>query len=360
MRRMTPGFSTSVRPLSTAPARAFLATMLVALCAACVSVPPVQQAFAIGRDGVAVGGSLPCTGETDAHAAPAGEPLPGPLLRVLSWNLHKNGDRGWDNDLARFAAASDLLLIQEATLTDGLRTVLVQAGFDGLLGSAFALDGRETGVLSAARVRPAGACVQRQFEPLLGLPKSAVITRYRLHGTGETLAVANVHAVNFTLGVDEYRAQLEAIERELAGHRGPAIVAGDFNTWSESRLDVMVDVMQRMGLAPVLPPVDTRSRFLGRQVDYVFVRGLEVVHAEAPEVDSSDHNPVLATLRLRRREGPASSRFPAGIRGARHRKDPRKHTGRRNWPPDGPKVHRRRTTNRTNDAKYQYIGRRQP
>jgi len=28
------------------------------------------------------------------------------------------------------------------------------------------------------------------------------------------------------------------------------------------------------------------------------VRGLEVVHAEAPEVKSSDHNPVLTTLRF--------------------------------------------------------------
>ena len=28
--------------------------------------------------------------------------------------------------------------------------------------------------------------------------------------------------------------------------------------------------------------------------------GLDLVHAEAPEVESSDHNPVLATLRLPR------------------------------------------------------------
>jgi endonuclease/exonuclease/phosphatase (EEP) superfamily protein YafD len=36
----------------------------------------------------------------------------------------------------------------------------------------------------------------------------------------------------------------------------------------------------------------------GHQVDYVFVRGFEVVSVQAPEVRSSDHNPVLATLRL--------------------------------------------------------------
>jgi endonuclease/exonuclease/phosphatase (EEP) superfamily protein YafD len=259
----------------------------------------VQLAFAVGRDGVADGRPSPCAGDSaGAPATTAADPLPGPTFRVLSWNIHKNGDPGWDGDLARFAAESDLLLIQEAALTAGLQGVLAAAGFDGMLAGSFALNGRETGVLNAARVRPAGACVQRQFEPLLRLPKSAVITRYGLPGTADRLAVANVHAINFTLGVDGYREQLEAIGRELAGHRGPVIVAGDFNTWSDARLEVVDQVMRGMGLRPVLPAVDTRSRFFGRQVDYVFVRGLEVVNAEAPEVRSSDHNPVLTTLRL--------------------------------------------------------------
>ena len=279
--------------------RSLLAAALLALCAACATVPPVQQAFALGQDGAVVGRSLQCTGDAAALGGDRrAEPLPGPTLRVLSWNLHKNADPGWDADLARFAAGSDLLLIQEAALTAALRRVLADAGYDWLLASAFAQDGRETGVLSAARVRPASACTQRFFEPLLTVPKAAVITRYALHGSDGTLAVANVHSVNFTLGLGEYRAQLGAIATELADHRGPVIVAGDFNTWTAARLAVVNDVTRRMGLVPVLPPVDTRSRFFGQQVDYVFVRGLEVVNVEAPEVGSSDHNPVLATLRL--------------------------------------------------------------
>ena len=279
--------------------RIAVAAALIALCAACATVPPVQQAFALGRDGTVVGRSLQCTGDAAAASGErAAEPLPGPLLRVLSWNLHKNGDPGWDADLARFAAGSDLLLLQEAALTAGLQRVLGDAGYDWLLASAFSLNGHETGVLNAARVRPASACTQRAFEPLLQLPKSAVITRYLVAGVEGTLAVANVHSVNFTLGLGEYRAQLEAIARELADHRGPVIVAGDFNSWNPTRLEVVADVMQRMGLTAVLPATDTRSRFLGHQVDYVFVRGLEVVDAAAPEVTSSDHNPVQATLRV--------------------------------------------------------------
>jgi endonuclease/exonuclease/phosphatase (EEP) superfamily protein YafD len=217
---------------------------------------------------------------------------------VLSWNLHKSENEGWDADLARFAAVSDLLLMQEVALTDDLQRVLRDAGHDWLLASSFMLHAHETGVLSAARVRPVGACVQRSFEPLLHLPKSAVITRYAMQGTEHLLAVANLHAINFTLGVRAYRAQLEAVARELESHRGPAIVAGDLNTWSPRRFRVVRDVMQRLHLVPVLPAVDTRIRVFGHQVDYIFVRGLEVVSAQTPEVTSSDHNPVLATLRL--------------------------------------------------------------
>jgi endonuclease/exonuclease/phosphatase (EEP) superfamily protein YafD len=286
-------------PSTDVPRVAALGAILIALGAGCATVPTVQHAFTVGRDGVAVGSAMPCNGAGVAPKAGAADRvLPGPELRVLSWNLHKSEDAGWSVDLARFAAVSDLLLMQEVALTDELQRVLRDAGHDWLLASSFMLHDHETGVLSAARVRPASACVERSFEPLLQLPKSAVITRYAMKGTDQMLAVANLHSINFTLGVRTYRAQLEAVARELESQRGPAIVAGDFNTWSPRRLRVVRHVMQRLHLAPVLPSSDTRSRVFGHQVDYVFVRGFEVVSVQAPEVRSSDHNPVLATLRL--------------------------------------------------------------
>jgi len=190
-----------------------------------------------------------------------------------------------------------LLLIEESALTAGLQRVLRDAGYDWLLASSYMLNDCATGVLSAARVRPASACVQRSLEPLLRLPKSAVITRYEWEGS-QALAVANLHSINFTLGLDAYRTQLEAIARELAEHRGPVIVAGDLNTWSSARLEVVEDVMQHLGLVSVPAGLDGRTRFLGHQVDHIFVRDLEVVHAEVPKVASSDHNPVLLELRV--------------------------------------------------------------
>ena len=46
-------------------------------------------------------------------------------------------------------------------------------------------------------------CAYTHEEPWLQLPKSALWSRYQL-SNGEQLAVVNIHAVNFTLGTEEY------------------------------------------------------------------------------------------------------------------------------------------------------------
>ena len=59
--------------------RIALAAALIALSAACATVPPVQQAFALGHDGAVVGRSLRCTGDAAAVGGEkAAEPLPRP------------------------------------------------------------------------------------------------------------------------------------------------------------------------------------------------------------------------------------------------------------------------------------------
>lgn len=280
---------------------ACLAVTAWMLCAGCASVPPQQLAYASLGGGEIAAHPLPCAGDA-ASATGLGpeQRLPGPLLRILSWNIHKNADPGWDSLLTGYAAASDLLLLQEAALTPELESLLAAAGHGHwTLAGSWGRGGVETGVLSAARVAPWAVCVQRAFEPLLQLPKAALISHFRIDGSAALLAVANLHGVNFTLGTEAYRAQLDAVVRALAPHRGPVIVGGDFNTWSEARLAAMHEAMGRLGLQAVVPQADKRTRVFGQQIDYLFVRGFEVLQAEVPEVDASDHNPVLATLRLR-------------------------------------------------------------
>jgi endonuclease/exonuclease/phosphatase (EEP) superfamily protein YafD len=265
---------------------------------ACATIPVQQRALFAGRDGEVIARVQPCGGSEGAPDA-AAELFDGESLRVISWNLHKNRDAGWNTDLARFASNTDLVLIQEAALTPELRGVVETAGLSWFLAGAFRWGGTDLGVMTAARVKPSSACTQETTEPLLRLPKAAAITYYPVHGATTTLAVANVHAINFTLGLDAYRGQLEAVAAELAHHKGPTILAGDLNTWSADRVAVVEAIARELALASAVPIRDQRSRFNGHQVDYVYVRGLDVVDAEAPPVRSSDHNPLMVTLRIR-------------------------------------------------------------
>ncbi len=217
-------------------------------------------------------------------------------LRVLSWNIHKAQHADLPGDLARLAAKNDLLLLQEAVLETPVREAIDRAGFSWQLADAFALRGLDRGVMIAARVAPVDGWALRSREPLFPLPKSAIVTHYLLAGRREKLAVANLHGINFSLGLVRFREQLEAVAKELIHHDGPMIFGGDFNTWSLRRHAVLGEVTKRLGLTAVEPFPDDRRRAFGRHLDYLFVRGFSVVEAQSPVVKSSDHNPILVRL----------------------------------------------------------------
>jgi endonuclease/exonuclease/phosphatase (EEP) superfamily protein YafD len=64
-------------------------------------------------------------------------------------------------------------------------------------------------------------------------------------------------------------------------------------------MDVVRAIASRLSLEPVAFAVDERKRFMGRVFDRVYVRDIDVLGATAWRVASSDHNPVLVSLRVR-------------------------------------------------------------
>lgn len=272
---------------------------LAAAAAGCVIVPERQHALVLESDGTVAAASMRCDESTRAPLVPAGTLDPSGI-RLASWNLHKEADPGWESDLAQLIGATDVLLIQEAGVSTEFRAVIEKAGFSWLLSSAFEYLGSEYGVLTATRVRPEKACTLRAFEPLLRIPKAMLITHYRLAGRDDTLAVANLHAINFTLDIDAYTAQLEAVAAALSEHRGPIVVAGDFNTWNEDREAAVQALATRLSLVPTVFEVDARTHFMGDHIfDRVYARGVDFVAAIAWSVSSSDHNPLLVDFRIR-------------------------------------------------------------
>ncbi|HKP65803.1 MAG TPA: endonuclease/exonuclease/phosphatase family protein, partial [Casimicrobiaceae bacterium] len=201
-------------------------------------------------------------------------------------------------DLQTFAADSDVLLLQEIVLDGTLRQMIDDAGMRWVMASSFIYDDIDTGVLTASRVQPIASCTQRVVEPLLRLPKSTVISWFPLRGEATTLAIVNVHAINFSLSLGAYRAQFDAVVSALADHTGPIILAGDLNTWTLGRVAAVDSAARRLGLTEIPFADDRRRLFLGHQLDHIYTRGLTVVASDAIAVTSSDHNPVMATLRF--------------------------------------------------------------
>ena len=175
-----------------------------------------------------------------------------------------------------------------------MRDILRDAGLRWVMASSFLYRDNDIGVVTASRAATVAHCTQRVTEPLLRLPKSSVVTWLPLRGSGKTLAVANIHSINFALTLGTYEEQFDGVAQALAGHDGPVILAGDLNTWTDARLAALKKVAAQLGLSEI-PFEEGRSQFFGREVDHILVRGLVVESAGAIAVN------VLRSQSRRRR-----------------------------------------------------------
>jgi endonuclease/exonuclease/phosphatase (EEP) superfamily protein YafD len=217
-------------------------------------------------------------------------------IHVLSWNIAKGSHRDWQGDLQHLAHDVDLALIQEATLEHAMHQVIPDACW--AFAPGFKSQRHTSGVLTIARARTMQHSAHWHREPLTRLPKAALITEYRLQHCSTTLLVANVHAINFTAGTGYFRSQLQAITEQLAAHRGPLILSGDFNTWRSKRLHVLQELIDQLDLRSIDFAQDHRRQAFGFALDHIFVRGLHHKGGTVRKVYSSDHNPLSVILAM--------------------------------------------------------------
>lgn len=211
-------------------------------------------------------------------------------IRLLSWNIHKGADQGWQQDLERFSQNQDFVLLQEATPDQNL-----PAFSTALFVSSFAYKGQQSGVKSFSQTVPQSYCGISQAEPWIRIPKVASAMTFPLEQGGE-LFVINAHLINFEWSPKAYRAQLEQIFALIPPHKSAVILAGDFNAWSSERKQILDEFATQSGLTEVTFLQDERTRFLGNPLDYVFVRGMNVISSKTEKVSSSDHAPVWVEL----------------------------------------------------------------
>ncbi|MCL1038132.1 endonuclease/exonuclease/phosphatase family protein [Shewanella submarina] len=218
-------------------------------------------------------------------------------LTVSVWNIYKQQNVGWKTELTRLLDSSELVLLQEASLTTPLKSFFAERPGHATMVRAFTGFEIANGVLDVAAVPATDICAQLTTEPLIRLPKSTLVASYPL-SNGESLLVVNLHSVNFSWGLETYTAQLKGAAKALAAHQGPVIVAGDFNTWREGRIQLVNKMMAEFGLKEVKYQLDERSQVFGFPLDHIFYRGLHLESAQAWQTQASDHNPIQARFSL--------------------------------------------------------------
>ncbi len=226
-----------------------------------------------------------------------GRTLAAEAFRLVNWNILKARRAGWEQDFQRLVREADVVLLQEALLTEQVLEVLRRSQLNWSLATAFRYRGAEAGVLTAGRTVLQGVCMQRFREPVVNTPKTSLLARFPL-SNGDQLVIVNLHAINFTTDTILFRASWQELETILNPYDGPLIVAGDFNTWNADRQAIVVNATRRLGLEPVRFPADKRTRVFDRAIDHVYYRGLQVQEAAVDVVDTSDHNPMRVTFRL--------------------------------------------------------------
>lgn len=221
-------------------------------------------------------------------------------ISILSWNIYKEQREGWKSDFERLSKDKEIILLQEAFLDERLVDLLCQKSLYWNLNSAFRYRGKETGVLMASTIQPIGSCGLRHNEPIIGLPKTILVSMFDISDSPDRLLVANIHGINFTLNTAAYSKQMGDLRDVLQNHEGPLILAGDFNNWNKKRTFITNFLMDELSLQIVTFDDEYRTTIFGVPVDHVFYRGLEVITQKIYPVASSDHNPLSVTFRLKK------------------------------------------------------------
>ena len=235
-------------------------------------------------------------------------------ITVINWNAQKGKHPQFAKDLKHILAQEkpDIVFLQEAKVD---LIELKQMG--GYLAKGWSYPwpgGKTVGVLTLSRVPPVRIqpvpTKYREFG--VTSPKVSLVTEYPLPN-GKNLLAVNVHLLNFERwSVKKIGHQLEDLKSIMADHSGPILMAGDFNTWNQKRLELVKRITRDVQLNEVTDFPAGRSTGdmnsdlwnemlgvdKGLPLDRFFFSGFKPNEARVLNFSSSDHTPILVRLKL--------------------------------------------------------------
>lgn len=248
------------------------------------------------------------------HVAPSNRVT----FKVLSWNTHKQDNAKWYSDFNSLLNLENpnIILLQEASLNDRLVNKINNKNW-GFSPNLY-VNKNYSGVLIASDIESKNhmAKISNGTEPsfpfvMPPLSKAMLFSIYEL-APNKPLLVVNAHALNFTVAKfwnmgKEYDEQIKLISYVVKNHNGPVIVAGDFNTWSSSRSDILKEFLLAAGLKEInfgddqaaiaKCPLALNLIIWGcysEPLDYIFYNNkLTLKSSSVLMKDSSDHNPLI-------------------------------------------------------------------
>lgn len=216
-------------------------------------------------------------------------------FNVLVWNMYKGLKKNWEKDFTKLSQNHDLLITQEMAMTGRMQEIFeTELAFEFSSATSFFNDGKgRTGVATISKAPSILQIYQRSKyrEPLIKTPKVVLITTYPL-SNGETLMIANIHAVNF-VSVIELLDQIRTVVKVLNNHNGPAIFGGDFNTWSKRKTRDMRKILSSANMTEVKYSQDFRTSVFGNKIDYLWYKNLNLDSSKVlADIQGSDHLPM--------------------------------------------------------------------
>lgn len=220
---------------------------------------------------------------------------------MLCWNVYKNNLKhpAFLPFMQKLTEKKqiDFLLFQEANFRNNLECGLSDFAFEAAANLEY--KGEFYGVLTASRVeaQKTKAYLSEGKESLFG-PHKSLLLNYYPFGDGSQLLILNIHAINFREN-QSYTKELKRFIDLIENHKGPMIIAGDFNSWNIKRTQRLHDMRKALSLStvPFLQAGKVKS-FMGNHLDFIFYRGLKLLDSTVLDDHRlSDHNPLFAQFR---------------------------------------------------------------
>lgn len=224
---------------------------------------------------------------------------PEPLM-LLVWNVQKFAD---PSALAWLEERSAQIIMTQESIASVQRDFAENLNATDTFSPGYrTFDNETSGVGIVTTLETLMSCAWQHEEPWLLTPKATLVSALRT--ANQILLAVNLHAINFSLGTQELQEQLDAISNVIDQYTGPIVVAGDFNTWSKARTEILQRFIQRHELIATDFDPDYRVRPFSYPLDHILTKNLEVLTAQSEHSELSDHTPLMMTIRTSQAERP--------------------------------------------------------